>query len=201
MGGLLRSAQAKLARQQHAPVRNPAPRNCYAQLAARRQMLQGPQPSPNRRHTVRYSFTILVTCTLIIGCNKSAPESNAPQNEGSAANVRPPAAQNETPTAKPLPDRDPQLAKKLVSQGAILLDVRSQGEWDERHLEGANHIPIDEFSSRMADISQLTSNDKSKPVVVYCKSGGRAGRAKKMLLKAGYTQVTNMGGISDWPQE
>ncbi len=143
---------------------------------------------------MRYPFTILLTCTLLIGCNKSAPESHAPQTEG-------PTAQAKDPAVKPLPDRDPQLAKKVVSQGAILLDVRSQGEWDERHLEGANHIPIDEFSSRMADISQLTSNDKSKPVVVYCKSGGRAGRAKKMLLKAGYTQVTNMGGISDWPQE
>lgn len=100
-----------------------------------------------------------------------------------------------------LPDRDPALAKKLVGEGALLLDVRTQQEWDKRHLDGANLIPVDDVEARMAEVEKLTGGDKDKPIVVYCGSGNRAGRAKKMLLDAGYTQVTNLGGIDDWPQE
>lgn len=101
----------------------------------------------------------------------------------------------------PLPDRDPALAKKLVGDGAVLLDVRSNAEWLIGHLDGANHIPVDDVESRLAEIAKLTGDDKNKAIVLYCRSGGRAGRTKTMLLKVGYTQVTNMGGIKDWPSE
>lgn len=47
-------------------------------------------------------------------------------------------------------------------------------------------------------MEKLTSGDKNKPIVVYCKTGTRAARAKTILLEAGYTQVTNLGGIDDW---
>jgi len=43
--------------------------------------------------------------------------------------------------------------------------------------------------------------DKTKPIVVYCGSGRRAATAKEKLVAAGYTQVTNLGGIADWDRK
>jgi phage shock protein E len=63
------------------------------------------------------------------------------------------------------------------------------------------NIPVDTLNGQMSDIEKLTSGDKTKPIVVYCQAGGRAGRAKTALTAAGYTQVTNMGGIDDWDKK
>ncbi len=136
-------------------------------------------------------------CALAAGCSKPTPE---PASTATAA----PAASAPTDgpdSAKGLPDRDPKLAKKLVDEGAVLLDVRSQEEWDAKHLDGATLIPVGELDGRLGEVDTLTGGDKDKPIVVYCKSGGRAARAKKALEAAGHTQVTNMGGIDDWPSE
>ncbi|MFO1469647.1 MAG: rhodanese-like domain-containing protein [Turneriella sp.] len=57
------------------------------------------------------------------------------------------------------------------------------------------NVPIDQVQSRMAEFG-----DKKKPVVVYCASGIRSGRAKGMLEAAGYTSVTNGGGFNDLPK-
>jgi len=103
--------------------------------------------------------------------------------------------------AAALPDGDPTLAKQLVADGALLLDVRTKSEFDERHLDGAVLVPVQELSRRMAEIDTLTGGDHDKPIVVYCRSGHRAGQAKQMLLSAGYRKVTNLGGIDDWPTE
>lgn len=101
-----------------------------------------------------------------------------------------------------LPDRDPALARRLSrDDGALLIDVRTQEEWDEGHIEGAVLIPIDELPDRMGEIEGAAGGDKTKPIVVYCRSGGRAGRAKQSLLDAGYENVSNLGGVSDWCED
>lgn len=98
-----------------------------------------------------------------------------------------------------LKDHDPKLANELVrKQGALLLDVRSQGEFDSGHVEGATLIPVDELESRLAEIETATGGDKTKPIVVYCRSGRRSATAKQTLLAAGYTQVSDLGGMSNW---
>jgi phage shock protein E len=97
----------------------------------------------------------------------------------------------------PLPDRDIALAKKLMAEGAVVIDVRTAQEVAGGMVAGAHHIPIQELASRMGEVDKLAGGDKSKPFVLYCASGGRSGSAKQMLLKAGYTQVTNAGGYSD----
>ena len=122
---------------------------------------------------------------------------------GSGCSQEPsPAGPSAAPTVKSgLPDRDPALARKLVSEGALLLDVRTPEEYEGRHLDGAINIPVDQLGSRMAEVDKLTTNDKTKPIVVYCMSGGRAAQAKEDLVKAGHTQVTNLGGISNWDKK
>ncbi len=83
------------------------------------------------------------------------------------------------------------VAQRMVADGAVLLDVRTQDEWNEGHLEGATHAPVDELSGRLKELPI----DKS--VVTYCRSGGRAERAATTLREAGY-DVYVLGGMSDW---
>ena len=87
---------------------------------------------------------------------------------------------------------DENVAWQKINQGALLVDVRTQGEFDQGHLPGAKLIPVNEVQQRIAEFG----DDKNRPIVVYCKSGGRSGRAQSMLQEAGFTDVTNGGGYS-----
>ena len=98
----------------------------------------------------------------------------------------------------PLPDGDSKLAHRLVAEGALLLDVRTQAEYDEKHLDGSLLIPHTEVPSRIAEVLAAQGGDKQKPIVVFCRAGGRAGMAKAALMQAGFTEVTNLGSIDAW---
>lgn len=84
------------------------------------------------------------------------------------------------------------LAWTMISDGALIVDVRSQGEFDSGHLEGALLIPHDQTSARLAEFGE----DLNRPIVVYCRSGNRAGTTQKVLEAAGFTNVVNGGGYS-----
>ncbi|GAB4240927.1 MAG: hypothetical protein Kow00109_16120 [Acidobacteriota bacterium] len=99
-----------------------------------------------------------------------------------------------------LPDRDPDLAWRLVhEEHALLLDVRSPEEFAAGHIPGAVNINITELPDRLEGVDKLTKGDKNHPIVVYCRSGRRAAHAKDLLLDHGYLRVTNLGGVTDWP--
>jgi phage shock protein E len=98
-----------------------------------------------------------------------------------------------------LPDGDPVLAKRLVAEGALLLDVRTPAEFASRHLDGAKNVPVDALADGVDEIAALVA-DENTPIVVYCRSGARSARAKKHLVAAGYRQVTNLGSIDDWTE-
>ncbi len=78
---------------------------------------------------------------------------------------------------------------------ATIVDVRSPGEYDCKHVAGAINIPLDEISSRLNEFKTL-----SKPIVAYCKSGTRSGMAVSKLQQNGITEVVNGGGIDDMLQ-
>jgi len=100
-----------------------------------------------------------------------------------------------------LPDRDPELAYRLVKEeGALVLDVRTPGEFLSVRLPGARNIPIEQLPQRLQEVERLVNNDKKRPIVVYCTVGTRAAQAKRILLAAGFPNVTNLGGFSDWPR-
>lgn len=84
-------------------------------------------------------------------------------------------------------------ARRLVEQGARLIDVRTPAEFSAGHIDGATNIPVDQLSGRLSALG-----DKSQPVVVYCRSGARSARAASMLRNAGYTNVYDLGGIGNW---
>jgi len=91
----------------------------------------------------------------------------------------------------------PQDAKIIIegSDKFVLLDVRTQAEYDEARIPGATLIPVDELGNRAA--GELL--DKRIPILVYCRSGGRAGRAVQLLTEMGYAKARNIGGITTWP--
>lgn len=84
-------------------------------------------------------------------------------------------------------------AKRLVAEGATLIDVRSAGEFASGHIQGAKNIPVQEIGARANEIP------KGKPVVLYCASGMRSGSAAATLRSSGRTDVHNLGSISRWP--
>ncbi|MFZ5468227.1 MAG: rhodanese-like domain-containing protein [Myxococcota bacterium] len=84
-------------------------------------------------------------------------------------------------------------AKRLVEAGAVLLDVRTPEEFASGHLAGALNIPVQELERRLADVGP-----REKPVVVYCRSGMRSGRAKKILSQANFSAVHDLGAMSNW---
>lgn len=89
----------------------------------------------------------------------------------------------------------PAKAKQLVEGGARLVDVRSPEEYGSGHLDGAVNIPIDQLDGRLAELEP-----KASPVVVYCASGFRSGRAAKALAAAGFSNVADLGAMDDWPK-
>jgi thioredoxin 1 len=85
--------------------------------------------------------------------------------------------------------------KGLQQPGAQLVDVRTPEEYNEKHLKGATHININDkdFEKRLGEL------DKSKPVYIYCLSGGRSSRAANLAVKTGFKEVYNLeGGITSW---
>ena len=78
--------------------------------------------------------------------------------------------------------------KKLVSNGATLIDVRSPQEYEEGHLKGAISIPEYELKSRYKN----ELKDKDANIIIYCSSGSRSKKAKKLLEKMGYNNVYNL---------
>ena len=79
------------------------------------------------------------------------------------------------------------LLPHLKTQGAILLDVRSEAEFASGNAPGTRNIPLNDLSQHLSSIP------KTSPVVVGCASGTRSGMAKLMLKKNGYRNVYNIG--------
>ena len=92
-----------------------------------------------------------------------------------------------------------QQAKEIMDsrEGYIILDTRTQEEYDEGHIPGAILIPYDEITEKAEGI--LT--DKDQLILVYCRSGRRSKIAAQSLVELGYTNIMEFGGIIDWPYE
>lgn len=90
-------------------------------------------------------------------------------------------------------------AKEIMDtqEGYIILDTRAQSEYDEGHIPGAIVIPHDEILEKAESV--LT--DKNQLILVYCRSGRRSKLASEDLVKLGYTNIKEFGGIIDWPYE
>ena len=90
-------------------------------------------------------------------------------------------------------------AKALMDSesGYVIIDARTQSEYDQGHIPGAIMIPEYEI----ADRAEKELPDKDQLILVYCRSGRRSKIAAEELVKLGYTNVKEFGGIIDWEYE
>ena len=90
-------------------------------------------------------------------------------------------------------------AKEIMDtgDGFVILDVRTQEEYDEGHVPGAILIPNTEIENR----AEEELPDKAQLILVYCRGGRRSKLAAQILADLGYTNVKEFGGIIDWPYE
>ena len=79
----------------------------------------------------------------------------------------------------------------------IILDVRTPEEFAEKHIPDAINIPNEAIGT--AEIPELP--DKEQLILVYCRSGNRSKQASEKLVRLGYTNIVEFGGINDWPGE
>ena len=144
----------------------------------------------------------LALILLLAGCAVVAPSAPAQADEATAAAPEEATGAPVEETQAAAPPKEPaasfidvgaQEFEALIAQGHTLLDVRTQGEYDEGHIEGSTLIPVDELKARVAEL------DDSEGVLVYCRSGNRSVTASDILTGEGFDPVYNLvGGIRAW---
>lgn len=82
---------------------------------------------------------------------------------------------------------------ELVSEGAILIDVRSASEYSINHLDNAINIDV----QVIGDVIETQIPDKNTKIIVYCQSGTRSKKAADTLIQKGYTNVYDLGSIDN----
>ena len=95
----------------------------------------------------------------------------------------------------------PQEAQNMIetfpSEGLLILDVRTQVEFDTGHIKNAVLLPYDEIKEKAPGVIA----DKNQTILAYCRTGIRSAIATKALIEMGYTNVFDIGGIVDWTGE
>jgi rhodanese-related sulfurtransferase len=89
-------------------------------------------------------------------------------------------------------------AVRLMNQGALLVDVRTQSEFDSGHIIDARHVPQDQA----AQAGETLKRFKDKVVITCCETGARAGAVGRALREQGFSKVVNLrGGLQAWRAE
>ncbi len=95
-------------------------------------------------------------------------------------------------TSQPVEVAPPQ-AFAMFQHGALILDVRSQAEWDQFHIEGSLLIPLEQVQARLSELP------RDVDILVVCLSGHRSASGVTMLRQAGYTRAVSLtGGLQAW---
>jgi rhodanese-related sulfurtransferase len=86
-------------------------------------------------------------------------------------------------------------AGAMIAEGAQLIDVRTEHEWEAGRIEGAVHLPLPELARRAGEL------DRDRPVIAYCRGGNRSTMAADALSEAGFSAVKLSEGIVGWADE
>jgi len=97
------------------------------------------------------------------------------------------------------PSVSPSQATQLINrEDALVIDVRDPGEYGAGHILGAKNLPLSRLDSGGAE---LAAKRKDRPLILYCDTGNRSGKAAAALKAQGYTRVLNLsGGMGAWQQ-
>jgi len=82
----------------------------------------------------------------------------------------------------------------MIKDGARIVDVRTEEEFEDEHYPNALNLPLDRLEHSLSALGP-----KDAPLVLYCASGSRSAYAARLLTKAGFTRVVNAGGLYDMP--
>lgn len=142
---------------------------------------------------------ILSTLTMLSACTGTPATTTAAAGESAAAAAASTTASGEATSQKAEYIKiTPSEAKTLMdSETVIVLDVRTQAEYDGGHIKDAVLLDSGDVSVKAATVLP----DKNAIILVYCRSGNRSATASKLLIEMGYTKVMDFGGIIDWPYE
>lgn len=95
-----------------------------------------------------------------------------------------------------VPEVTPAEASARQERGAVLVDVREDSEWQDGHVRGALHVPLDALPQRLGEL------DRNQEVITVCRSGNRSAFAADTLLKAGFPRVSSLaGGTVAWTEQ
>ena len=131
----------------------------------------------------------VLLCTLALAC-ASAPAPKPLAEGGSCPG--PDVAAQPAPAAVVKVDGD--TAKKLVAEGARLIDVRAPDFYAREHIKGAINIPVAQVAERAAaDIGPAAT-----PVILYCRTGKGSAAAARTLASLGYTRIYDLGSYLNW---
>ena len=100
-------------------------------------------------------------------------------------------------TSGPINNIPPGTLQEFIAgqQGAVVIDVRTAGEWQGGHIPGARHIPVDQLQRRLGELEGV----KGQPIIAYCAMGGRSATACQILAAHGFSPVYNaVGGIGSY---
>ena len=87
----------------------------------------------------------------------------------------------------------PDEARRLLAEGAVVLDVRSPVEFASQSIPGAINVPLDSLEFQVANAVP----SKDTPVLLHCQSGGRSGVATRILRGLGYSRAFNLGSLAN----
>ena len=87
---------------------------------------------------------------------------------------------------------DPNRVAQLIAEGALLIDVRRDYEWEGGRIAGARHIEVNELTA------QAEAIPKDQPVIFYCRGGNRSAMAAAAFREAGYDAHSMAGGLQAW---
>ncbi len=136
-------------------------------------------------------FLVIVTVVSFGGCASKEKESHLPKETETTK-----ATEMINMTYEQIPQQE---AKRIMDTESdyVIIDARTQEEFDEGHIPGAILIPEYEIAEKAPDLIP----DKNALILVYCRSGRRSKIASKALVDLGYTNVKEFGGIIDWQYE
>lgn len=152
------------------------------------------------KNLTKISLTLCTFLIILSGCAKNNATESKETIKGTTA-----ASQSSTEKTSSKSGEytkiTPKEAKERMDKNtkAIILDVRTQSEFEEKHIEGAVLIPNETIDVKNGKLKELPDLDAE--ILVYCRSGNRSAQAAKKLIEIGYTNVFDFGGINDWPYD
>lgn len=152
---------------------------------------------------MRNVLLLFLAAVAVPGCASSPLGCSGPAVPTAETRPSPPPARQ--PAAAPIGryhSISPAEAKNRLAgeEGIVLLDVRTPAEHEARRIPGSVLLPVEPVNLVGSGI-QAVVPDRNTPIFVYCRSGRRSVDAAEILVKAGYANVYDLGGINSWPYE